>query len=118
MSRPFSKLGRAAVVEDRCPSSRSLADALVLALATYQATDLLTVQEGPFGVFARARDVGVKYSELAVCPYCQGVWIGAVLFLLARTPIGKLFVAWMAVCGLHSLLVTIKYAISFERPSR
>lgn len=48
---------------------------IVLSLAVYRLTVLVSRDAGPFNVFVRLRDK----SKLAKCPYCSSVWISAVV---------------------------------------
>lgn len=62
---------------------------LVLFLASYRLTLLISKEAGPFDIMGRFRSlVGVKYdqyskpyatgqvSEMVLCPYCLSVWVG------------------------------------------
>ncbi len=75
---------------------------IILALAIWRLSSLLTAEEGPYGIFSKFRDrAGVfyignrvdAYGELAKlfsCTWCLSVWIGAiasVAYYYLREPI-------------------------------
>jgi hypothetical protein len=73
----------------------SLETLLVLALATYRLSLLISKEAGPFDLMGRFRTfVGVKFdehsrpyatgqvSEMVLCPFCLSVWIGFGVTLL------------------------------------
>ena len=70
-------------------------EVIVLALATWRLSSLLTAEEGPFGVFTKVRHlIGVRYDEhgqpygknqLAAgvaCLWCCSMWVGIMLAVL------------------------------------
>lgn len=102
---------------------------VMCALATYRMSQLLAVDEGPYGVFAEIRDYArVMYakdssklwyniSTLIECPYCNGVWFGAMcaLFVLSGVYALQAFVFVMAIAGGQSVIQDVKGGLdSFE----
>ena len=75
---------------------------IVLALATWRLSSLISAEEGPYNIFGRLRSkVGVYYigervdasgelAKLISCTWCLSVWIGAiagVTYYFLREPI-------------------------------
>jgi len=72
---------------------------LLLGLITWRVTTLITVEEGPFEIFARLRDfVGVEYDEFSncvgkwvlpralCCHWCASMWVGLITALVFQVP--------------------------------
>jgi hypothetical protein len=69
-------------------------DYLILALATWRLSSLITYESGPFGVFDKFRvAIGVKQGEYGsygenelakgiACLWCNSIWVGAILTAL------------------------------------
>lgn len=68
---------------------------IIIALATYRLTLLISKESGPFDIMGKFRTwVGVRYdqysnpvptgqiSEMVLCPYCLSVWMGICATLL------------------------------------
>lgn len=89
---------------------------LKLALATYRLSRLIAVDEGPVGVFFRARhalgayDYGENGEPATVlgrgisCPHCVGVYVAVALWLMRGSVVVDLF----AVMGLQSFLWSLR----------
>lgn len=100
---------------------------ILLALAVYRASELVTQDRGPFDIFLNLRiwlgaydrdETGEPRTELGrlvECAYCTGIWLSLpALLLLAFIPfvlegIGVLWlgVVWLALAGLQSLFETV-----------
>lgn len=92
---------------------------VVLALATWRLSHMLSLEVGPFDVFARlrltlgatvplngGREIGTTHlSRLVLCPLCLSVWIGLVLVgTLALVPSSWLLLVVLAVSGVSSIV--------------
>lgn len=85
-------------------------------LACYRLARLITKEAGPFDMFHHLRSAAGVYDygadgrpqstlgKLFDCPYCTGVWVALILVLLPRCKVQKLFVSWLAVCGVQTAL--------------
>ena len=91
---------------------------ILAALATYRLAELVALDQGPFGVFAKVRGwagchpsdlVRENLGELLHCPYCLGVWFGVFCGLLALWPTlgGDLILAVFGLSGAQAFLYTI-----------
>lgn len=88
---------------------------ILAALACYRLAELVALDEGPFRIFARFRAwagchpndlIRENVAELVHCPYCLGVWFGALCAALAFWPTwpGDLFLAVLGLAGAQSIL--------------
>lgn len=82
---------------------------VIVALATYRVARLITqdsILDGPRDWLLQTWVGRRKIAELAVCPFCVGVWVGVALSLVwfhgERT--GRLIVIVIAAIGLQALL--------------
>lgn len=91
---------------------------VLAALAVYRLSELVALDDGPFQIFARLRRwAGVhpddlireNLAELIHCPYCLGVWFGAMLVVPAVWPTwpGDLILAVLGLAGAQSLLTGV-----------
>ena len=91
---------------------------IILALATYRLSLLISKEQGPFDIFGKFRDwAGIKFdaysnpvatgqlSEAIICPYCLSVWVGICATL-------GLAVAHAAGVEKYYLLVLLPFALS------
>lgn len=60
-------------------------DLLILALATWYLSWVLTSKSGPWNVFGWFRD-HVKLGGLTACMPCFSVWIAALLYVVSLSP--------------------------------
>lgn len=89
-----------------------MADLLVLGLATWRTSNLITNERGPLDIFERLRSLaGIKHIDhepvewsndglqlLLMCPYCNSVWIAAFYTLVLKFfPLPVMMVAVSAV---------------------
>jgi hypothetical protein len=88
---------------------------VLAALTVYRLSELVALDDGPFQFFARLRRwAGVhpddlireNLAELLHCPYCLGVWFGAVVVVLAVWPTwpGDLALGMLGLAGAQSVL--------------
>lgn len=56
-------------------------DYLILALAVWRVSHLISREDGPFYIFKRLRN-RLPLGGLTACIYCLSVWIAAALYLL------------------------------------
>lgn len=89
---------------------------LRLGLACYRLSRLITKEVGPFDIFHYLRSAVGVYDygadgrpktltgKLFDCPYCTGVWVALILVLLPNWKVTRLFVSWLAVCGIQTAL--------------
>ena len=91
---------------------------VLAALATYRLAELVALDKGPLGVFAKVRGwagchpsdlIRENLGELLHCPYCLGVWFGLFCALLALWPTlgGDLLLAAFGLSGAQAFLYTI-----------
>lgn len=81
------------------------------ALATYRVVRLVTIEEGPFGLAQKLRNVADPDQRTWIgrgmaCPWCISFWLAPVAVYTATDAIGLLIVAGLAV----SALVGLSYA--------
>ena len=79
----------------------------VAGLASYRASRMVALEEGPFEVFAilRGKLDGPNWIGRGIgCPLCIGFWLSPILLLLAITPYVNFIVWWLAVAGLQTFL--------------
>jgi hypothetical protein len=83
---------------------------IVLALAAYRLTRLVTVDEFPFG---KLRDEmhGSWFGKLITCPFCVSVWLGGFL-AVGQGLVGdgwgwQVFIGALALSGVVSLTATL-----------
>lgn len=82
----------------------------ILALASFRLAHMLTLEDGPFDVFALIRGSLDPLQRTWIgrginCPLCVGFW--ASLFVLAVwfIPIvGPLLITWWAIAGLQTII--------------
>lgn len=90
---------------------------LLAALAVYRLAQLVSLDDGPFAVFARWRAWaqsrpaaygGWRWSvaEWLGCPFCQGVWwaMGATVLVCEPTVPGDLLLLWLGLAGAQAWL--------------
>ena len=95
---------------------------LLLGLATYRLSQMVSYDGGPFFIFKNARDYfyqrsienpgGIKeliytfISKLMRCPYCNGVWISFIhLLLLSLDNVYiNFYLYFMAIAGIQCYL--------------
>lgn len=95
---------------------------VLAALAVFRAAELFSVDDGPFAVFKRLRkflgqkaagatelDFWYNLAALVNCPFCIGVWLSAVMYLLIvyQTPLGDFVLTVLAISGLQSFLTSM-----------
>jgi len=88
---------------------------LLVGLATYRASCLLSYDDGPWYIFRRLRAWAGKqaarrggewamFAEWLHCPYCNGIWFAGffvILWLLGE----RLLIMLLAIAGVQSLLL-------------
>ena len=84
---------------------------VISALATYRVVRLVTVEEGPFGLAQKLRNITDPDQRTWIgrgmaCPWCISFWLAPVAVYTATYAIGLLFIAGLAV----SALVGLSYA--------
>ena len=92
-------------------------DLLVLGLATFRLSRLVSIDDGPFGIFARLRAMFITevdgiciadnaIGQLLMCPYwCLTIWTGGFAVLTWYTiPIMKWFWLWLAVSQIGAIV--------------
>ena len=87
---------------------------MVLSLASWRLTVLLTIDDGPLGVFRRFRGLVHRLdplsldgpAELIDCPYCTGVWVSAaVVVAWGLWPVATSVIAFpLAMAGVVSCI--------------
>ena len=95
---------------------------MVLAsLSTYRLARLISIENGPFYIFFHLRRLMGAYDlkengqpgmlgEMISCPYCIGVYISlfmVILVLYLNNPVTEVFLMWMGIAGVQSLLQSI-----------
>lgn len=95
-------------------------DLLVLGFAAYRLTQLITQDEGPFGLFLRLRAMlgAYDYNSFGIpetglgraisCPYCVGIYAAALMLLLYQWQVSRILVWWLAIAGVQALIQIIK----------
>lgn len=85
---------------------------LIKGLTCYRLANLITQEDGPYGILAAARsDLGVhdldvqgkpdtELGKMLSCPYCLGVTLALILTLLPYKYF-KLFYWWLGIAGLQ-----------------
>jgi hypothetical protein len=96
--------------------------ALLLALLTTYRLCRFAVEDGPFGIFVRFRtflgqrasvrkEYGLTWTlaELAACPYCLGLYVAPLAFLLVIFPslVGNVVLFVLGLAGALALLLDI-----------
>jgi hypothetical protein len=92
---------------------------VMAALVTFRIARMLTIEDGPFGVFCRVRAalgkkaaVSPRYglawaiAELFNCPHCMGMWVALFVSPLVVFPtvVGNVFLIVLSIAGLQSFL--------------
>jgi len=91
---------------------------LLAGLATYRVARLIAIDEGPFSVFQRLRDVAGTYdlgengqpvSGLGRglgCPYCVGLYVAVLAAAAVAFPswLGDLVMLWLGLAGAAAYL--------------
>lgn len=103
---------------------------MLVVLAGYQITSLLTHERGPFDILLRLRiklgvydldDTGVPLTQLGrlfECAYCLGPWVALVGVLVwyampfTLPSLAWLFILWCAVSGALRLLRHVSYFLN------
>lgn len=80
----------------------------ICALATYRLTRLITVEEGPFRLAQRLRNIADPDQKTWIgrgmaCPWCLSFWLGPLAIYAATYPTGLLLVSGLAVSALVGL---------------
>lgn len=81
---------------------------VIVALATYRLTRLVTIEEGPFGLAQQLRNVADPDQSTwlgrgLACPWCVSFWIGPCLIYVSTYTTGLLLVSGLAVSALVGL---------------
>lgn len=82
----------------------------ICALATYRAARLIAIEEGPFRLAQRLRNIVDPDQKTWVgrgmaCMWCLSFWIGPAALYAARYDIGAIVVGGLAISALVGLLV-------------
>lgn len=92
---------------------------ILLSLAVYRLARLITLDDGPFDLLLKLRDLwgaydygpnGVAKTSLGrglTCPYCAGFWIAGVTALIAYGFELGVVVYWLALAGAQSFLQSL-----------
>jgi hypothetical protein len=93
---------------------------LLLTLVIYRLTRLVTLDEGPFGVFLKLR-AGLGAYDLGAngqaktnlgrgisCPHCAGIWLALIVTLVAYGWQVETMVYWLALAGAQSFLQSLE----------
>lgn len=95
---------------------QNVIDLLVLSLASFRLSSLISLEEGPFSLFVRIRarlgaydydEQGRVKSSLGrgiSCPYCVGVYISALLYVTYNVGWLKPIVHVFAIAGIQAAL--------------
>lgn len=79
-------------------------------LGTYRVGNMLTTEEGPFGLFEKFRNLFLTEGWLARgvrCFYCVSFWVALPLAILLATSLREFCVLWPGIAG--GALVVEKY---------
>ena len=99
-------------------------DLILLSLANYRLSKLITTESGPFEMFSKLRSylgrqatIEDEYqparqtiAELFNCPYCIGVWLAGILYVF-RKPL-KTFIVVFSISGIQSLLQSLDFKVN------
>lgn len=82
----------------------------VCSLATYRVVRLIAIEEGPFRLAQRLRNVADPDQKTWIgrglaCPWCLSFWIGPVALYAASYEVGAIVVGGLAVSALVGLAV-------------
>lgn len=92
---------------------------LIVGLASFRLTRLITSEYGPGDIFLNFRawagvyDLGKDgrpstfFGKLVYCPMCLGMWISLALLLLPKGKLQNFFISFLAVCGVQITLESI-----------
>lgn len=83
---------------------------IICALATYRAARLIAIEEGPFRLAQRLRNIADPDQKTWVgrgmaCMWCLSFWIGPATVYAVRYDVGVIVVGGLAVSALVGLLV-------------
>lgn len=83
---------------------------MLCSLATYRVVRLIAIEEGPFGLAQKLRNTADPDQRTWVgrglaCPWCISFWIAPLTLYAARSDIGLLLIAGLAVSALVGLAV-------------
>lgn len=88
-------------------------------LSSYRITELISLDDGPFGIFRKFRkflgkrgskgELNYQLAILITCPFCLGIWISSVMSLLIFFPtvIGDIFLIVMSISGGQTVLESL-----------
>lgn len=89
-------------------------DIIFCLLAIYGLTYLIRQSDGPFGIIAWARNIlmrnkyfGVLFYKLFSCPFCTGIWSGAIIYLIYNLKINHHLMIWSLAGGAFCLFLEI-----------
>lgn len=54
---------------------------IILSLATWRLSHLITNEDGPYQMLAEFRHITVRYTKLFSCIYCLSVWLGIIFVI-------------------------------------
>jgi hypothetical protein len=79
---------------------------IIVSLAIWRITHLLSKEDGPFNVIYRLRRLAGEglWGELLDCFYCLSIWISLPFALWIGTTVKEKLLLWMAYSGLACLL--------------
>lgn len=79
----------------------SWVELLLLILAVYRLSRIVTKEDGPFSIFETLRYVTREHwvGELLECPLCFSVWASGLCVLLSLHPLGWWVILWLGVSG-------------------
>jgi len=96
---------------------------VLLAFATYRIAELITIDEGPYGIFEGIRSFFKKkamlsgkqnsftmnIAKLLECPFCVGIWISIVagFVYLWYNPVADFVTIIFAIAGIQAFLENI-----------
>ncbi len=93
---------------------------ILLTFVCYRLAQLVTLDEGPFGIFQKIRVKAGTYDNdddgqaamglgrVMSCPYCLGVWIALPLSVYAVGINWQIFIWWFAIAGGQAFLQGIR----------
>ena len=86
---------------------------VLLTLATYRASHMITHEDGPFDLFVRLRSAIDPDQQTWIgrglnCMLCVSFWMSALMYALLYVPyIGAVIVIWLAIAGAVALIVQV-----------